>query len=98
MDYASVELRFVHVGDGGLGISLGEVKDVGGPAVRAGCIRRVVSRVVREAESQLRFGSHCLLTGRSRSSMSPYWPKISYRCSSLTFLVRRSTTICEDPS
>ena len=48
MDYAAVELRLVHVGDGGLGIGLGEVEDVGGAAIRAGCIRRVVSRVVRK--------------------------------------------------
>jgi len=36
VDYAAVELRLVHVGDGGLGIGLGEVEDVGGAAIRAG--------------------------------------------------------------
>lgn len=37
---------------------------------------------------------HWRLSGTSISSISPYWPKISRRWSSVTFLVNRSTTIC----
>lgn len=36
---------------------------------------------------------HCLFMGISRSRIWPYWPNISERCSTLTFLVSFSTTI-----
>lgn len=75
MDDAAVELGFVHVGNGGLRLGLGEVEDVGSAAIGAGCIRWGQNKV---GEVSCPIGHlHTLLTGRSKSSISPYWPNIS---------------------
>jgi hypothetical protein len=83
----------VHVCDGRFGIGFVGVEDIRCTAVRTGYERCVSKDAARTWRLIAGIGLLYLPMGRSRSSISPYSPKISRRCSSLIFLVKRSTTI-----
>lgn len=86
----------MHVSDGRFSIDFVDVENVRSSAICANCIGEidVSMRVGSKGAKSEEGGLHCRLRGTSMSSIGPYCPKISRRCSSVTFFVKRSTTIC----